>query len=109
MTVPPFWVFVLGALAAWRIWKLLSSDDVLDYFQIRDRLAPKGSDRREFLDCPYCAGFWISLLGTLGWYLIEGWDTYGFLVTAFAMSAIVVWIEILLDLTVATKDNEEAE
>ena len=96
-------------LAAWRIWKLLSSDDVLDYWDLRDRVAPPGSQRREFLECPYCAGFWVSLLGTAGWYVVEGWDTYGFLVTTFAMSALVVWLEILLDLTVAKKDLVESD
>lgn len=101
------WVFALGVLAAWRIWKLLSTDDILDYWDVRDRVAPDGSQRREFLDCPYCAGFWISLGGTTGWYLVEGWDTYGFLVTTFAMSAVVVFIEVLLDLTVAKKDLAE--
>lgn len=109
MTVPSPWLFLLGALAAWRVWKLLSTDDVLDYGNLRDRAAPEGSKRREFLDCPYCAGFWVSLLGTLGWFLIEGFDMYGFLVTVFAMSAIVVFLEVLLDLTVAKKDVAEDE
>jgi len=107
--VPSAWVFLLGSLAAWRVWKLLSTDDVLDYFQLRNRLAPEGSDRREFLDCPYCSGFWVSLLGTLGYYLIAGWDTYGFLVTTFAMSSIVVFVEIALDFFVAEKDVAEDE
>jgi hypothetical protein len=96
--VPPLWSFALGALAAWRVWKLLAHDDVLDYWDLRDRVAPPGSQRREFLDCPYCAGWHISFLGTLG---------FGLLVTAFAMSAVVVFIEIALDLTVAKKDLAE--
>ena len=114
MTVPPGWVFLLGALAAWRIWKLLSTDDVLDYGNLRDRAAPEGSERRKFLDCPYCAGFWICLLGTLGYYLVTDMPlrdgtVYGFLVTVFAMSAVVVFIEIVLDFTVAEKDQAEEE
>jgi hypothetical protein len=109
VTAPPPWLFLLGVLAAWRVWKLLSSDDILDYWSVRDRLAPPESQRREFLDCPYCAGFWISFFGTLGYYLSTDWDTLWFLVTVFAMSAVVVWIEILLDLTVAKKDKAEEE
>jgi hypothetical protein len=111
VVVPPLWSFALGALAAWRIWKLLAHDDVLDYWDARDRAAPPGSQRREFLECPYCAGFWVSAAGTLGYYLVtdvplrDGW--FGLLVTAFAMSAIVVFIEIVLDLTVAKKDLAE--
>jgi uncharacterized protein DUF1360 len=105
MVVPPTWSFVLGALAAWRIYKLLSVDDILD--APRERLAPEGSKRREFLECPYCAGFWVSALGSLGWYLLEDFDVYGWLVTAFAMSAVVVFLEVLLDLTVAKKDLAE--
>ena len=105
MVVPPAWTFLLGALAAWRIYKLLSVDDILD--RPRERLAPEGSRRREFLECPYCAGFWVSAAGSLGWYLIEDMDVYGWLVTAFAMSAIVVFLEVLLDLTVAKKDLAE--
>ena len=112
MTVPPFWAFVIGALAAWRVWKLLACDDVLDV--PRDRLAPEGTKRRDFLDCPYCSGFWVAFLGTLGYFLVSDLPlrdgvVYGFLVTAFAMSAVVVWVEILLDLTVAKKDTLEPE
>jgi hypothetical protein len=113
VTVPPVWAFILGALAAWRVWKLLSTDDVLDYGNLRERVAPEGSERRKFLDCPYCAGFWVSLLGTLGYYLVtdvplrDGW--FGFLVTVFAMSAVVVFVEIALDFFVAEKDVAEDE
>ena len=112
MTVPPVWAFVLGSLAAWRIWKLFSTDDILE--RPREKLAPEGTKRREFLDCPYCAGFWISFLGALGYYLVSDLPlrdgvVYGFLVAAFAMSAVVVWTEILLDLTVAEKDKAEEE
>jgi hypothetical protein len=109
--VPPLWSFALGALVAWRVWKLLAVDDILDYWNVRDRLFPPDTGRREFLECQYCAGFWVSALGTLGYYLVtdvplrDGW--FGLLVTAFAMSAVVVFIEIVLDLTVAKKDLAE--
>ena len=112
VTVPPAWVFVLGALAAWRVWKLLSTDDILDYWDIRERVAPTGSARREFLSCPYCAGFWVCALGALGYLAVSdagvSWGSaFGWAVTAFALSAVVVFIEILLDLTVAKKDLAE--
>lgn len=103
---------MLGALAAWRIWKLFACDDVLD--PVRDRVAPEGSRLHDFLTCPYCAGFWVSFLGALGYYLIADMPlrdgtVYGFLVTTFAMSAAVVFIEILLDMAVAEKDKSEEE
>ena len=112
MVVPPAWVFLLGALAAWRVWKLLSTDDILDYWNLRDRLMPEGSRRREFLDCPYCAGFWVCAFGALGYLAVSdvplSWGSvFGWAVTAFALSAIVVFLEVLLDLTVAKKDIAE--
>jgi hypothetical protein len=103
-------VFVLGTLAAWRVWKLAATDDILNW--PRDRVAPKGTRRREFLECPYCAGWWAAALGTLGYYLVSdvalSWGTvFGWTVTTFAMSAIVVFLEVALDLTVAKKDRAE--
>lgn len=112
MTVPPAWAFVLGTLAAWRIWKLLAADDITEW--PRERFAPEGTRRRDFLDCPYCAGWWISALGTAGYFAVTdapvSWAaTFGWAVTAFAMSAIVVFLEVALDLTVAKKDLAEDE
>lgn len=105
MTVPTWWVFVLGSLAAWRLYKLASVDDVLA--PLRNRLAPEDSKRREFLECSYCSGWWISTLGTASYYLVTGWSTYGFLLVSFSMSAAVIFLEVLLDLTVAVKDEHE--
>lgn len=92
MTVPPAWAFVLGTLAAWRIWKLLSADDITEW--ARERVAPKGTKRRDFLDCPYCAGFWVSVAGTAGYYAVsDTFEWFGFLLTVFAMSGAVVLLE----------------
>ena len=76
MTVPPAWVFVLGSLAAWRLFRLFSTDDILDW--PRDRFFPDNTGRRDFLDCPYCAGWWLSALGTLGYYLVSDKDTISY-------------------------------
>lgn len=106
------WVFVLGSLAAWRLFRLVSTDDILNW--PRDRFFPDNTRRRDFLDCPYCAGWWLSALGTLGYYLVSdvglSWGAvFGWAVTAFAMSAVVVFVEVLLDLAVAKKDLAEDE
>lgn len=72
MNVPSWWPFVLIALAAFRTWKLVGDDTILD--RPRNaliRLASKRGRRNdralyvhEMLSCPWCAGFWISL----GWW-----------------------------------------
>lgn len=112
MVVPPPWMFFLGAFAAWRIYKLLADDDVLDV--PRDWLTGRSAKIEKLLACPYCLGFWVSALGTLGYYLVldepDSWGVaYGWAVTTFAMSGVLVFVEILLDLTVAKKNVAEDE
>ena len=110
MVVPPLWSFVLGALAAWRIYKLVSVDDVLD--RPREWFTDRVGWLEEFLACPYCAGFWVSAIGAFGWYAVtddaDRWGSvFGFAVTTFALSAAVVFLEVLLDLVVAVKDEAD--
>lgn len=62
--VPEPWAFILLAFAAFRVWKLVADDRILD--RPRDWLLGKmtDSDRQDywgdFLVCPWCAGWWIS-------------------------------------------------
>ncbi len=112
MVVPSLWSFALGTLAAWRIYKLLADDSILDV--PRDWLAERSTKIEKLLACPYCLGFWISAAGTLGYYLVldapDSWAVaYGYAVTTFAMSGVLVFVEILLDLTVAKKKVVEKE
>lgn len=111
MVVPSPFEFLLGALAAWRVFKLFADDDVLD--RPRDWLEDRSATVEKLLSCPYCLGFWVSAGGAFGYYLVRdepGWgNAYGYLVTTFALSAAVVFIEILLDLTVAKKNTAEEE
>ena len=91
--VPEPWEFALLALAAWRVWKLIGDDTILDRPRDRlfERLGGKASARGTywgaFLYCPYCAGFWITLAWWGGWIL---WP-HGVLVAAvpWAISAAV--------------------
>lgn len=84
--VPDPWAFALLALAAFRWWKLLAEDQILD--RPRDWVIARSPDW--FLDqlgCPWCAGFWICL----EWYLAFVVWPHGTLIVAtpFALSAVV--------------------
>lgn len=109
MTVPSPWVFVLGALATWRLFAVIARDVILDDLGIRDRLFPEGTKRRDWSECPYCAGFWASLLTTGLWSVAAGWPgVISFLAVWWATSAAVVLIEIAVDYTTAGRDLAEA-
>lgn len=80
--IPGWWQFALLALAAYRTFRLIAEDTILE----RPRRAilrldpgweeegdPTGPDYRAewgfFITCPYCAGFWISLAWWGAWLL----------------------------------------
>lgn len=93
-----WWGFTILALASFRLWKLVADDRILD--RPRDWLLDQVVGHRgeksgiywsDFLRCPWCAGFWITLvvyavalLGPLDWH---GWID-GVLVV-LAVSAVV--------------------
>ncbi len=89
--VPTWWPFLLLALAAFRTWRLIAEDTILD--PIRVRLLTRGEPDEyrakwvEFIRCPWCAGAWISV----AWWLFWVWQPHWTLVVAtpFAISAIV--------------------
>lgn len=101
MNVPSWYELVLLSLAAFRIWKLIGEDTVLD--RPRDWLAGKlrnpdgrpfkrGGAMREhywmtFLLCSWCAGAWIAAV----WWGFYEWCPHWTLVVAapWAISAIV--------------------
>lgn len=100
MTPEP-WEFVLLALAAFRVWKLIADDRILDRPRdwlinriSRKRGSPKAVYWQDFLICPWCAGFWISLVTYSAWIAVGPgtWDTDELLmggVSVFAISAVV--------------------
>lgn len=56
---------VLLALAAWRVWHLIALDDITDRPR---RYITEGRDKLlDFIECPYCGGFWLSLAVYLFW------------------------------------------
>jgi hypothetical protein len=86
--VPDWWTVALLALAAFRVFHLLAFDTILD--SIRHRLVKAESPQEEFLQCPWCTGFWV----TLAWFLAsEAWP-HGSLVVAapFAISAVLALV-----------------
>jgi len=100
--VPAPWEFILLALAAMRFTRLIGWDSITD--PIRSRLTGHhhGSHRNEgrrvgsrydrpewmlFLTCPWCLGFWISVVVWLAWL---GWPNATLIAcTPFAVSATV--------------------
>ena len=88
------------AFAAWRCYVITARDMILD--GPRDRVAPIGSGLRDFLECPYCAGFWWSGLWSVGlwlavWPPMNGWGVGLLFLTWFTVSAWVVIIEAVVD------------
>jgi hypothetical protein len=71
--VPKPYSFGLVALAAWRTWKLVGDDRILD--RPRDWAVEKlggtesvrGTYWSDFIRCPYCAGAHISFAWWLAW------------------------------------------
>lgn len=88
MTIPGWWTTTLLALGAYRTWKLLAEDTILD----GPRRYVTGT-ARELMACPWCLGFWLSIAWWAAW---QAWPhvTLGVSVP-FAISAIVgiiAWI-----------------
>jgi hypothetical protein len=93
-----WWTLVLLGLAAYRIYRLLAMDTLLDTPRAwlvglggwkEGQPVPRGYRHRiaEFLVCAWCLGFWLSLAWWGAW---QQWP-HGTLVAAapFAISAVV--------------------
>lgn len=84
MNVPSWWEVALLAGGAYRLWRLVAFDVILEPFRgvvgVRQALG-------EFVGCPWCLGFWITLAWWLAW---QAWP-HGTLVVAapLAMSLAV--------------------
>lgn len=78
MTTPPIWTSILLFGAAFRIYRLLAKDTILD--TPRGKLLGLGKWKpgspipakyrekwAEFLTCPWCLGFWITLAWWGAW------------------------------------------
>lgn len=82
--------FLILALAAYRVWKLVAEDSILlgPRAWVFSRFSRDGKPGRlqEWASCPWCAGFWISLAWALAF-----WADHRAIWAAvpFALSAVV--------------------
>lgn len=87
MNVPDWWEAALLALAAWRVFQLLAFDTILEGPRRWALRIPSDWDGESpltersyretwalFLQCPYCAGFWVALAWWVAW-LIFPYET----------------------------------
>ena len=107
MTVPDWWTFVLLSLAAYRLWRLLAVDVILDQprrwvvglgyrWADGDPIPKKYREHWSlFLECPWCLGFWVALAW---WGLWQIWE-HGVLVVSvpLALSAVIGLVRENLD------------
>ncbi len=91
--IPTWYGTILLALAAYRVWRILAEDTILD--RPRDRWFPEGAKRTEFIGCPWCLGAWVAIAWTILWW----WQPHWTLVVAFpfALSTVVGGLAMLLD------------
>lgn len=89
MDIPNWYELLLLGLAAWRVYRFIGEDTILD--RPRRYVTAKSEYIETLLECPYCAGFWIALAWWGAW---QAWD-HGALVTAaaVALTALVPLIE----------------
>jgi hypothetical protein len=73
VNIPNWYEALLLALAAWRVFQLLSEDEILE--RPRRYVTARLDEKWElFLLCPYCAGFWIGVVWWVAW-LIWPYET----------------------------------
>lgn len=82
--IPPVFQFVLLCLAAYRLWRLIADDDILQRprnwlvrlprdWEDGDPIPEEYRDKLGlFLTCPWCAGAWVSLATYIAWMFTLG-------------------------------------
>lgn len=99
--VPTWWPTILLVAASFRVWHLLAHDTIMEgarrrVLRISETWQKEGDDPGDdyrlewgvFLNCPYCSGFWVSLV-MYGFWLWQPTATLVFC-TPFALSAGVI-------------------
>ncbi len=69
--VPSWWEALLLLAAAYRVWRLISYDTITETPRtwVLDRYDPHRQRKyfSIFLLCPWCAGFWMTVIWWLAW------------------------------------------
>lgn len=104
MVVPSPWEFLILALGAYRLTRLIGWDDLPPIARLRGRIMGEhrytnSTEAREpivvyrrpvlahFLHCPFCQGFWVCVAVYCCWLAVPKWTLVGLLV--FALNAVV--------------------
>lgn len=101
MDIPEPWQALILTMAAFRVWRLLAADAILD--KPREWLTRRAKHeavqhRKEvdiFLHCPWCLGWWITCAWWGAWLLWEDWVVFAGV--PFAMNAVVALVAVNLD------------
>jgi hypothetical protein len=88
---PTPWEFLLLTLAAYRVWRLIAVDDIAE--PIRAKIKPDGW-WAALVECPWCAGAWISLAWVAAWW---AWEDTVVVAVPFAVSAAVGTAAVVVD------------
>lgn len=91
--VPDWWSFLILALAVFRVYRLIAEDDILDRPRdwALDRLEEERLEKLDqLITCPWCLGFWLSVLAWLAWLVSPGWAVG--LALPWALSAAVALV-----------------
>lgn len=106
MNIPDWYTIALLAAAAYRVFRLLSEDTILDgprawvlgYSGWKEGRPLPDSYRTkaaEFVSCPACLGAWCSLAFVASWWLWPHGTTV--VSVPLAVSTMVIWVASLLD------------
>lgn len=71
--IPTPWELALIVLAAWRVWRLLAEDTILDGVRRAVLRRWPSETVAEFMDCPYCLGFWVALAWVIALWVEPYW------------------------------------
>lgn len=92
--IPEWWTFLLLALLAYRLWRIVGFNTISDGLRHRLQvtLARRwGTERAAYwidmVECPWCAGFWIGLAVWGSWLIAPDWTVV--LAVPFAVNAVV--------------------
>lgn len=92
--VPNWWAFLLLVGAAYRTWRLVALDAVIDRW--RQPLLRRIPEKlHEGIECSYCLGFWVGICWWVAWIASHHWTLL--VATPLALSASIGIVGARLD------------